>query len=300
LIAEDGMEKENNGLALLITEVDKTSGEVIHLIPNSKQSIQPKSLLRLGVFVPTVKDGVDPMKRSHTVDATEELCRLSTLAGEGYESVSIYGPRLDMDTDFKVWLGIVDTLAHQHLDANGTVRMNFIDFAMSCGLATKRVDSKLRKRFNDSLTRIQRTSFKFVKPSSVEGKKVNINMGLVTTSYYDEGTDEVIIRPNPDLNTLYQVDGKTRLYLKVLKTLSRKESAQALYLYLVELPDNFYRIGFDRLRDRLQLTSHKGAQNATIKKALEQLSEAGFLKYSIEKVRGDFVLNILSRDKKIT
>ncbi len=88
--------------------------------------------------------------------------------------------------------------------------------------------------------------------------------------------------------------------LKILKTLSRKESAQALYLYLVELPDHFYRIGFDRLRERLQLTSHKGAQNATIKKALEQLDEAGFLKYTIEKNRGDYVLVILSRNKKVT
>ncbi|ENB2886120.1 TPA: replication initiation protein [Escherichia coli] len=293
------MEPEISNLALTITEVDKTSGEVIHLLPNSKQSIQPKSLLRLGVFVPTVKDGTDPMKRGHSVDATQELCRLSTLAGEGYESVSIYGPRLDMDTDFKVWLGIVDALTHKHLDKNGTVKLNFVDFAASCGLATKRVDSKLKKRFGDSLTRIQRTSFQFVKPSTVAGKKIKIDMSLVSTSFYDEGTDEVIIRPNPDLNTLYQVDGKTRLYLKVLKTLARKESAQALYLYLVELPDNFYKIGFDRLRDRLQLTSHKGAQNATIKKALAQLEEAGFLKYSIEKVRGDFVLNIISRERKI-
>ncbi len=70
--------------------------------------------------------------------------------------------------------------------------------------------------------------------------------------------------------------------------------------YLVELPDHFYRIGFDRLRERLQLTSHKGAQNATIKKALEQLDEAGFFKYTIEKNRGDYVLVILSRNKKVT
>ncbi|PLO64121.1 replication initiation protein, partial [Klebsiella pneumoniae] len=54
------------------------------------------------------------------------------------------------------------------------------------------------------------------------------------------------------------------------------------------------------LRERLQLTSHKGAQNATIKKALEQLGEAGFLKYTIEKNRGDYVLVILSRNKKVT
>ena len=278
------MANDNNQLALIITEQDKSSGEVIHLVPNSKQSIQPKSLLRLGVFVPTVKDGSDPMARGHVIDATTELCRLSSIAGEGYEKISIFGPRLDMDTDFKVWLGIVDILANTFLEPDGTVRVNFIDFAFSCGLATKRVDSRLRKRFSDSLTRLQHTHFQFIKNSTVEGKKVKIDMSLVSTSYYDEGTDEVIIRPNPDLNTLYRVDGKTRLYLKILKTLS----------------DHFYRIGFDRLRERLQLTSHKGAQNATIKKALEQLDEAGFLKYTIEKNRGDYVLVILSRNKKVT
>jgi hypothetical protein len=42
------MANDNNQLALIITEQDKSSGEVIHLVPNSKQSIQPKSLLRLG------------------------------------------------------------------------------------------------------------------------------------------------------------------------------------------------------------------------------------------------------------
>ena len=44
------MANDNNQLALIITEQDKSSGEVIHLVPNSKQSIQPKSLLRLGVL----------------------------------------------------------------------------------------------------------------------------------------------------------------------------------------------------------------------------------------------------------
>ncbi len=83
-----------------------------------------------------------------------------------------------MDTDFKVWLGIVDTLANTFLEPDGTVRVNFIDFAFSCGLATKRVDSRLRKRFSDSLTRIQHTHFQFIKNSTVEGKKVKIDMSL--------------------------------------------------------------------------------------------------------------------------
>lgn len=96
------------------------------------------------------------------------------------------------------------------------------------------------------------------------------------------------------------MDGKTRLYLKSLQKLSRKESAQALYLYLAELPATFYRIGFGRLRERLQLTSHIGNQNAIVKKALQQLKDIGFLEYSVEKENGDYVLNILKRNPKGT
>lgn len=45
----------NNELALVIEETSKDSGEVIHLLPTLRQTIQPKVLLRLGVFVPTLK-----------------------------------------------------------------------------------------------------------------------------------------------------------------------------------------------------------------------------------------------------
>jgi hypothetical protein len=78
-----------------------------------------------------------------------------------------------------------------------------------------------------------------------------------------------------------------------------EESAQALYLYLAELPATFYRIGFGRLRERLQLTSHIGNQNAIVKKALQQLKDIGFLEYSVEKENGDYVLNILKRNPKL-
>ena len=101
-------------------------------------------------------------------------------------------------------------------------------------------------------------------------------MHLVESTYYDSSTGKIIIKPNSKLNTLYRVDGKTRLYLKTLQKLARKESAQALYLYLAELPSTFYRIGFDRLRGRLQLSSHLGNQNATVKKALASLKRSVF------------------------
>lgn len=289
----------NNELALVIEETSKDSGEVIHLLPTLRQTIQPKVLLRLGVFVPTLKSTEKGGRKSHRIDATESLSRLSIVEGEGYNQIQIYGPRLDMDTDFKVWVGIVYALSNKKLSHDGQLELNFPEFAKYCGIESKRIDRQLKDRFDASLTRIARTNISFIKQIPGTDDHITINMHLVESTYYDSSTGAVIIKPNSKLNTLYRVDGKTRLYLKSLQKLSRKESAQALYLYLAELPATFYRIGFDRLRERLQLTSHLGNQNATVKKALQQLKDIGFLEYSVEKENGDYVLNILKRNPKL-
>lgn len=290
---------DNSGLGLIINESLRDSGEVIHLIPNLRQTIQPKVLLRLGVFVPTLKSTGKGGRRNHSVDATESLSRLSIVEGEGYNQIQIYGPRLDMDTDFKVWVGIVYALSTRKMNKDQHLELNFAEFAKYCGFDTKRIDRQLKARFDASLTRIARTNISFVKALSASNDRITINMHLVESTYYDSSTGKIIIRPNQKLNTLYRVDGKTRLYLKALQILSRKESAQALYLYLAELPPTFYRIGFDRLRERLQLTSHLGNQNATIRKALQQLCEIGFLEYTVEKDGRDYILNILKRNPKL-
>lgn len=290
---------ENNKLSLIIEEKSKESGEVIHLLPTLRQTIQPKVLLRLGVFVPTLKSTDKGGRKSHSIDATDSLSRLSIVEGEGYNQIQIYGPRLDMDTDFKVWVGIIYALSNKKLDNDDQLELNFADFAKYCGFETKRIDRQLKDRFDASLTRIARTNISFVKSVPGTDDRITINMHLVESTYYDSHTGKIIIKPNSKLNTLYRVDGKTRLYLKALQKLSRKESAQALYLYLAELPPTFYRIGFDRLRERLQLTSHLGNQNATVKKALQQLKDIGFLEYSVDKEGSDYVLNILKRNNKL-
>ncbi|RAP70147.1 RepB family plasmid replication initiator protein [Candidatus Erwinia dacicola] len=289
----------NNELALFIEEERKESGEVIHLLPTLRQTIQPKVLLRLGVFVPTLKSTEKGGRKSHSIDATESLSRLSIVEGEGYNQIQIYGPRLDMDTDFKVWVGIVYALSNKKLNLDGQLELNFPEFAKYCGIDSKRIDRQLKERFDASLTRIARTNISFIKKVPGTDDQITINMHLVESTYYDSSTGKIILKPNSKLNTLYRVDGKTRLYLKSLQKLSRKESAQALYLYLAELPSTFYRIGFDRLRERLQLTFHLGNQNATVKKALQQLKDIGFLEYSVEKENGDYVLNILKRNPKL-
>lgn len=35
--------------------MDKSSGEVVNLTPNASNTVQPVALMRLGVFVPTLK-----------------------------------------------------------------------------------------------------------------------------------------------------------------------------------------------------------------------------------------------------
>lgn len=49
------MTSENNSLPLNLQEVDKTTGEVVKLDVNSTSTVQPVALMRLGLFVPTLK-----------------------------------------------------------------------------------------------------------------------------------------------------------------------------------------------------------------------------------------------------
>lgn len=78
--------------------MDKSSGEVVTLTPNASNTVQPVALMRLGVFVPTLKSLKNSKKNTFSrTDATEELTRLSLARAEGFDEVEITGPRLDMD-----------------------------------------------------------------------------------------------------------------------------------------------------------------------------------------------------------
>ncbi|HBZ2933264.1 TPA: replication initiation protein, partial [Klebsiella pneumoniae] len=106
------MTSENNSLPLNLQEVDKTTGEVVKLDVNSTSTVQPVALMRLGLFVPTLKStSRSKANRKNVTDATEELVQLSIAKSEGYTDVKITGSRLDMDTDFKVWLGIIRSMS---------------------------------------------------------------------------------------------------------------------------------------------------------------------------------------------
>lgn len=112
-----------------------------------------------------------------------------------------------MDTDFKVWVGIVYALSNKKLNQDGQLELNFPEFAKYCGIESKRIDRQLKDRFDASLTRIARTNISFIKPIPGTGEHITINMHLVESTYYDSSTGTIIIKPNSRLNTLYRVDG---------------------------------------------------------------------------------------------
>lgn len=74
--------------------MDKSSGELVTLTPNNNNTVQPVALMRLGVFVPTLKSLKNSKNTLSRTDATEELTRLSLARAEGFDKVEITGPRL--------------------------------------------------------------------------------------------------------------------------------------------------------------------------------------------------------------
>lgn len=266
---------KNNALSDAFSEVIKGTGEVIQLLPNGSKTVQPIALMRLGLFVPTLKS--TSRCRAGMIastNATSELSRLSIVKSEGYENIEIIGARLDMDTDFKVWVGIIHAFA-RHQVIGDKVELPFVDFLKLCGIPSARSSAVLRKRIDASLMRIATNTISF---TNREGKKYITH--LVQSAAYDPKTDLITFQSDPKIFELYQFDKKVLLQLKAINLLSRKESAQALYTFIESLPPDPIPVSMARLRARLNLTSRLITQNAQVRKAMEHLRSIGYLDYS--------------------
>lgn len=268
------MMSENNKLPLNLQEVDKSTGEVVNLDVNSTSTVQPVALMRLGLFVPTLKStGKSKANRKNVTDATEELVQLSVARSEGYTDVRITGSRLDMDTDFKVWLGIIRAMSEYGVK-HDTLELSFVEFVKMCGFDSRRSNKKMRDRISNSLFKLASVTLKF--QSETKGWTTH----LVQSAFYDITEDIVEIKAEPKLFELYHMDRRVLLRLKAIDALHRKESAQALYTYIESLPLNPAPISMKRMRDRLNLTSSVYTQNHTVRKAMEQLRDIGYLDYT--------------------
>lgn len=262
----------------MFEEVDRSSGEIVNLTPNTNNTVQPVALMRLGVFVPTLKSLKNSKKNTFSrTDATDELTRLSLARAEGFDKVEITGPRLDMDNDFKTWVGIIHSFA-RHKVIGDKVELSFVEFAKLSGIPSSQSSKKLRERISASLKRIAGTVISFSRTTEKHTKEYITH--LVQSAYYDTEKDIVQLQADPRLFELYQFDKKVLLQLKAINALKRRESAQALYTFIESLPQNPAPISLARLRARLNLKSPVFSQNQTIRRAMEQLREIGYLDYT--------------------
>lgn len=132
----------------------------------------------------------------------------------------------------------------------------------------------MRDRISNSLFKLASVTLKF--QSETKGWTTH----LVQSAYYDITEDIVEIKAEPKLFELYHMDRRVLLRLKAIDALQRKESARALYTYIESLPQNPAPISMKRMRDRLNLTSNVYTQNHTVRKAMEQLRDIGYLDYT--------------------
>ncbi|MDE9446854.1 hypothetical protein KKJ04_14885 [Xenorhabdus bovienii] len=253
-------------------------------------SVQPAVLMKMGVFVPTRKKGTEAVP----IDASDSLSKLTYASKEGYTDIVITGPRLNLSTDFKVWMGIIHSFSRSPDALKGnTIRLDFIEFARNCQYPNKRFDARLRKEIRDSLARIRGKTITFSKPDAT---KVYIT-GLLKTSEFDIDTNTIVLEADEKLWELYNEDNLTLLRKKPLSALPRKEAAQAIYTYIASLPAQPLPLTFERLRARLLMPSSKGEQNRIIRNALEDLRKIGYLDYDLYKDKNkQYVVKIINRN----
>ncbi|MEE9647923.1 protein RepA [Enterobacter soli] len=262
------------------------------LTVNQNNSVQPVAFMRLGIFVPKPKKSNAP---SPTLDASSELTKLEIARAEGYDSVQIIGPRLDMDTDFKVWVGIIRAFSKYGLNSN-RIRMKFSEFAKDCGFTSKRLDSVLRSEIHDSLIKIRSKTISFKRGKDTRG---SYTTGLLKMGFFDADTDVVELEADERLWDLYEANHLVLLQQHAIKVLPRKEAAQAIYTFIESLPNNPAPVGFNRLRERLSLISEIKEQNRVVKRAVEQLIDIGYLQATIKKEGQENFLLIHSRNPKL-
>lgn len=262
------------------------------LTVNSNNTVQPVALMRLGVFVPkpTKSQG-----ENNIVDASELFSQLEIAKAEGYDNINISGPRLDMDCDFKVWIGVIYAFSKYGLNSN-KIELRFTEFAKGCGFASKRIDARLRSSIHESLGKLRNKSVSFKRGADVRS---SYQTGLLKTGYFDADKDIVQLEADEKLWELFQLDYRVLLQQHAIKALPKKEAAQAIYTFIESLPANPVPVGFQRLRERLSLTSSVSEQNRTIKKALEQLQKIGYLEFSLVRKERENYLIIHKRNPKL-
>nr|AVI43636.1 Replication protein RepA [Klebsiella pneumoniae] len=124
------MYKKSVDLSLesVLVEIDENK----KLMPSRNATVQPVALIVLrSVSTSLKRKGKDTENIS--IDASSELQSLELARAEGYTDIRITGPRLSMETDFKVWVGIILAFSKYGLNSS-TIELPFSEFATFCGV----------------------------------------------------------------------------------------------------------------------------------------------------------------------
>ncbi|STO41596.1 putative RepFIB replication protein A [Escherichia coli] len=127
--------------------------------------------MRLGVFVPTLKSLKNSKKNTLSrTDATEELTACLSPEPKVLIRWRSPAPRLDMDNDFKTWVGVIHSFA-RHKVIGDKVELPFVEFAKLCGIPSSQSSRKLRERISPSLKRIAGTVISFSRTTEKHTKE---------------------------------------------------------------------------------------------------------------------------------
>ncbi|EOX4795162.1 MULTISPECIES: RepB family plasmid replication initiator protein [Vibrio] len=253
-------------------------------------TVQPNVLLRTPLFVPVGKHKGTIVSN----DITESFRTLELFKSEGYDSVIIEGKRLNPQTDFKVWCGIIFAFSKYGYDTDA-INLPFSDFVKLCGYPSKRIDKNLRLQIEASLGRLQGQNIRFKRKDA----KKSISTSLVLKASYDFDEDVVSLVGDKELWEVYRVDHQILVSLNVLQKIPKSETAQCLYLFIVGLPQNPLPITLSRMRARLLLNMPNKEANRSIKKAIEKLESIGYLKGEWVQFNGEAAYLVHVRDREL-
>lgn len=262
---------------------------------DSLSTVHPNIILRTQVFTPIARNPKTKASLGRTADVSDAMRELTFAKNEGYDRVVIYGAKLDIETDFRVWGGIALAFEKEGFKPDG-ITLSFKEFASLCGFPSRHLNAALRERLDRSLTRIMSQVISFGR----DGGKATCKTHLLQRADYNQDGDWVRLVPDPSLWELYQIDYNILLSIELQESLRRKEVAQCLYMFIAALPKSPAPISFTRLRERVALAASKPAEaNRSITNALAELKKIGYLDYEIvTKGRERYVL-IHERHKRL-
>jgi len=239
------------------------------LYSSLSSSPQPNALIRTALFTPKARKKINAIEH---LDVTDAFSEIEYFGKEGYDTATIHGARLNVQTDFKIWCGIVFAFSRYGINSN-KVTIKFTEFAKLCGYRSNRFNKPLRDQLDKSLDRLQSQKIRLKTKNTMK----SVSTGLLLKAEFDIKADTITLMGDENLWELYTIDYQVLISLSVLTKLPNSEAAQCLYLFFASLPQNPLPVSLGRMRKRLQLNMAIKEINRSIKNAIKKLEDTGYL-----------------------